>query len=105
MPITINGTTVSTNSINGTSISSETVNGTQVYGGTISRVWYFYLEQSSEPSHTPYNTTVQGDYGHGDEYLGLMTNLYPPANIPVGTTGWVHSTFSGQYYLYMIIEE
>lgn len=107
MPITINGTTVTTNSVNGTSISSETVNGTQVYGGTVSRVWYYYAEQSSEPStYTPY-TEIYGyqDYPSNYELEYLMTSSFPPANIPAGTIGWVYSSYIGTYYLLMIIEE
>lgn len=105
MPIGINGTIVTNNRINGTSISSETVNGTQVYGGTISRVWYWYSEDSSEPSeYTPYTTTSASPPTRAI-LEGIMTSTYPPANIPVGTLGWIYHTNNRMYYMLMIVEE
>ena len=108
MPITINGTTVTTNSVNGTSVSSETVNGTQVYSGTVSRVWYYFTNQSSRPStdYAPYTMiSGQGVEPTRAEVEDSMTSSFPPANIPVGTIGMIDYTNLGLYYLLMIIEE
>lgn len=107
MPITINGTIVTTNSVNETSIGIETVNGNPVYGGTVSRVWYTYGRQSSEPSeYTPYTEiSNQLSTPTSIQVAAIMTSTYPPANIPVGTIGWVYYTNLGEYYMLMVIEE
>ena len=106
MAIRINGTTVATNRINGTSISSETLNGAQVYGGT-SKVWYWYGQETSEPSvNTAYTRIIsQLTWPTRSELEDMMTGWFPPANLPVGTIGWIGSTNYDDYFLLMVIEE
>lgn len=100
MPITINGTTVTTNSINGTSISKETVNGTQVYGGILTKQWVLIYIDSSEPS---VDWGLLESSSNTSYWLAELTLWSDPNNHAVGVTACVWND-SPIYYVYQVQE-